>query len=191
MITYPEKFKRVNIVHCLLVLQCSALILIFPGCNSSGTKEQPAPEVSKEDLIRNQQHIIKDESEDIEAYAGRRNLTLEKTGTGLRYKIYHEGSGLRKAVKDDYVKMNYSVSLLDGTVVYSSDSTGAMEFQVGKSEIAGGLQEGIILMKEGDKAVFIIPSHLAYGLTGDGDKIKHYETLVIDVELLGIKPGKQ
>jgi FKBP-type peptidyl-prolyl cis-trans isomerase len=80
--------------------------------------------------------------------------------------------------------------LLDGTQVYSSDSTGAITFQVGKSEIASGLQEGVKLMKEGDKAIFILPSHLAYGLSGDGDQIKYYEALVIDAELLNVSENR-
>jgi len=91
------------------------------------------------------------------------------------------------AGNEDVVKINYKVSLLDGTIVYSSDSTGAMQFKLGKSDVAGGLQEGVKLLHEGDKAIFILPAHLAYGLTGDGDRIKHYATLVIDVELLKIE----
>ena len=161
------------------------------ACNSPEKNRKVVPEVDKEDLIRNQQHIVKDESKDIEEYAERRNLKLETSATGLRYQIYHEGSGNRKAAKDDQIKMNYKVSLLDGSVVYSSDSSGALEFQVGKSEIAGGLQEGVTMMKEGDKAIFIVPSHLAYGLTGDGDKIRQYETLIIDAEILKIIPSEE
>jgi FKBP-type peptidyl-prolyl cis-trans isomerase len=39
-------------------------------------------------------------------------------------------------------------------------------------------------MKEGDKAVFIMPSHLAYGLTGDGGRITHYKVLVVEAQLI-------
>jgi FKBP-type peptidyl-prolyl cis-trans isomerase len=42
---------------------------------------------------------------------------------------------------------------------------------------------------EGDVAKFIIPSHLAYGLTGDGDLIKHYQVIVVDVKLLNVACG--
>ena len=122
----------------------------------------------------------------IDSYVKRYNLPVEVTQTGLRYHIYSKGTGTVKAANDNWVTLNYKVSLLDGKAVYSSDSTGALEFQVGKSEIASGLQEGVKLMKTGDKAIFIVPSHLAYGLTGDGDLIKHYESLVIDAELVKI-----
>ncbi len=174
-----------------LTMIFSVMVNLLPvSCKSPDKKKSAKPEVGKEELIRNQQSIVKDESEDIDNYAERRNLELITTATGLRYKIYHEGSGTRKAVKDDSVRINYKVSLLDGSVIYSSDSSGVLEFQVGKSEIAGGLQEGVTLMEEGDKAIFIVPSHLAYGLTGDGDQIKQYATLVIDAELLEVKPMK-
>jgi FKBP-type peptidyl-prolyl cis-trans isomerase len=174
-----------------IVIIISICFLLVPGCKSPDEKKTPVPEPDKEELIRNQQFIVKDESADIDAYAARRNLVLTTTQTGLRYKVYHEGPGNHKAVRNDHVRMNYTVSLLDGSAIYSSDSSGALEFQVGKSEIAGGLQEGVTFMKEGDKAIFIVPSHLAYGLTGDGDRIKQYETLVIDAELLKILPGTE
>lgn len=170
-----------------LVIGFNFSILLIPSCKSSNERAKPVDKASpKEDLIRNQQTIMRNESDDIDAYVSRRNIPITKTQTGLRYHIYENGSGSRKPVTEDYVKINYKVSLLDGSQVYSSDSTGAMEFQMGKSDVASGLQEGLMLMKEGDKAIFILPSHLAYGLTGDGDKIKHYETLVIDAELISI-----
>ena len=39
-------------------------------------------------------------------------------------------------------------------------------------------------MKEGDKARFVIPSHLAYGMQGDGNKIPGNSPLYYDVTLL-------
>jgi FKBP-type peptidyl-prolyl cis-trans isomerase len=43
-----------------------------------------------------------------------------------------------------------------------------------------------MLMKEGEKAIFIIPSHLAFGLLGDENKIPKRATLVYDVELVQV-----
>jgi len=174
-----------------LVMGCNVSILLIPSCKSSNERAKPVEKASpNEDLIRNQQTIMRNESVDIDAYVSTRKMNVAKTQTGLRYHIYENGTGSRKPVTEDYVKINYKVSLLDGSLVYSSDSTGAMEFQMGKSDVASGLQEGLMLLNEGDKAIFILPSHLAYGLTGDGDKIKHYETLVIDTELLLINQAK-
>ncbi len=166
--------------------------LVIPSCKSSNEKKPQKNQGDiQEGLIRNQQQILKDEALEINNYISIRNYTMTATNTGLRYQVYHRGEGKTLAGDEDVVRLNYSVSLLDGTRVYSSDSTGALQFKVGKSDVASGLQEGVKLLHEGDKAIFIIPAHLAYGLTGDGDQIKHYATLVIDAELLQITPGNE
>lgn len=175
----------------LLVLLLNGTLFLIPSCKSSNEKTlQKDPKNMQEGLIRNQQQIIKDEALEIDEYISRRAYKMTTSQTGLRYQIYFRGQGQQLAGNEDVVKINYIVSLLDGNRIYSSDSTGAMQFKVGKSDVAGGLQEGIKLMHEGDKAIFIVPAHLAYGLTGDGDKIKQYATLVIDAELLQITVSK-
>lgn len=173
------------VIICVIVL--NAIILITPSCKSGTEKPRTNnSENTQEGLIRNQQQIIRDEALEIEDYINRRNLEMTSTKTGLRYDIYFRGAGKILSADENVVKLNYKISLLDGTPVYSSDSTGAMQFKIGKSDVAGGLQEGVKLMHEGDKAIFILPAHLAYGLTGDGNQIKHYATLVVDAELLEI-----
>ncbi len=160
------------------------LLITAPACKSP--RERQPVQGDKEQLIQNQRQIIRDESDEIDRYVARRGLNMETTSTGLRYMILARGNSSAYVSDDNVVRFKYSVSLLDGSVVYNSDSTGAMELQVGKSEIASGLQEGLKYLRQGDKARFIIPSHLAYGLTGDGDKIKQYQVLIVDVHLLEV-----
>ena len=59
-----------------------------------------------------------------------------------------------------------------------------MVFTVGKGEVISGLEEGILLLHIGDKAKFIIPSHLAYGLLGDDNEIPTKATLIYDIEVV-------
>lgn len=70
---------------------------------------------------------------------------------------------------------------------YSSDSTGNLVFQIGKTDLPVGLQEGVQLMSKGEKAVLITPSKLGYGFTGDGANIPPNAVLYYDVELIKIK----
>ncbi|MFM7900611.1 MAG: FKBP-type peptidyl-prolyl cis-trans isomerase, partial [Bacteroidota bacterium] len=131
-----------------------------------------------------QKEIMKNESQDIELYISRRGFKMNTTQTGLRYQIItskQAGDSIRAL---ELVSINYKVSLLTGETIYSSDSTGAMKITIGRSDVANGLQEGLQLMRTGEHAMFIIPSHLGYGLTGDGDKIKGYQTLVVEVDSL-------
>jgi len=50
-----------------------------------------------------------------------------------------------------------------------------------------GWDEGIELLQVGDKARFVIPSHLGYGSRGAGGVIPPNATLVFDVELMDVK----
>jgi FKBP-type peptidyl-prolyl cis-trans isomerase len=167
------------------LLLLAGCLIVLSGCKTSTEKNSTPPQSNqKEDLIRHQQGIVRDQDEEIENYIRRRQYTMTRTQTGLRYMIYHTGDQLKKITDEDVVVLRYKVSLLDGKQIYSSDTDGAMELKVGKSEVAGGLQEGLKYMHVGDKAIMIIPSHLAYGLTGDGDRIKQYDVLIVDVEVV-------
>lgn len=135
-----------------------------------------------ERLIEKQKELVKDEAKDIDAYIQRAGLVMKTSQTGLRFNIEtskSDGDSLRPM---DEVGIEYEVSLLSGELVYASDSTGKLNLIIGRSDLATGLQEGLQLMKTGDQALFLLPSHLAYGLTGDGDKIRGYQPLIIRVK---------
>ena len=110
---------------------------------------------------------------------------MSTTETGLWYQIYEHGTG-DSARNGLIASLKYTVSLLDGTLCYTSDSTGEKTFLIGQGGVESGLEEGILLMRCGDKARFIMPPHLAHGLPGDNDKIPPRSTIVYQVELLNL-----
>jgi peptidylprolyl isomerase len=73
--------------------------------------------------------------------------------------------------------------LLSGEEIYNSDNNGVKQFVVEKSEEIAGLHEAVQLMNRGAEARLIIPSHLAYGASGDGYKIKPYQTIIMKITL--------
>ncbi|WP_350287556.1 peptidylprolyl isomerase [uncultured Croceitalea sp.] len=111
---------------------------------------------------------------------------FEKTDSGLRYKLIQEGSGT-KAEKGKKVSVHYEGSLPNGQVFDSSFKRNQpIDFQLGVGQVISGWDEGIALLKVGDKARFVIPSHLAYGSAGAGGVIPPDATLIFDVELMGV-----
>ena len=114
-------------------------------------------------------------------------LGYDETTTGLRYKILQNGEG-KQATKGANVSVHYKGQLLDGTVFDSSyKRKQPIDFPVGVGQVIAGWDEGILLLKVGDKARFVIPSNLAYGESGAGGVIPPNATLIFDVELMDVK----
>lgn len=109
------------------------------------------------------------------------------TASGLSYKMIKIGNGIQ-AEKGKTVSVHYTGKLIDGTKFDSSyDRNEPIEFPLGEGRVIPGWDEGIALLKVGDKATFIIPSNLAYGERGAGGVIPPNATLIFDVELMDVK----
>lgn len=112
---------------------------------------------------------------------------FDRTDSGLLYKIIQKGSG-KKAEKGKTVSVHYKGALTDGTEFDSSyKRKQPIDFQLGVGQVISGWDEGIQLLQVGDKARFVIPSHLGYGSRGAGGVIPPNATLIFDVELMDVK----
>lgn len=109
------------------------------------------------------------------------------TASGLRYINVENGSG-EQAVAGKTVRVHYTGYLMDGKIFDSSiERDEPIEFPLGQHMVIPGWEEGIALMKVGDKKRLIIPSELAYGANGAGGVIPPNATLIFDVELVQVK----
>lgn len=112
---------------------------------------------------------------------------FDKTESGLRYKMIQKGSG-KKAENGKMVSVHYEGSLESGKVFDSSyPRKKPIDFKLGQGQVIEGWDEGIALLQVGDKARFVIPSHLGYGSRGAGGAIPPNATLIFDVELMDVK----
>jgi FKBP-type peptidyl-prolyl cis-trans isomerase FkpA len=135
-------------------------------------------------------------------YIADNKLIVKTTPSGLKYFITHPSLKV-KPLTGDTLLVNYTGRTLDGKVFDSSIQADAQKaglnqpgrnyepisVVVGTGAVIKGWDEGLLLLNEGSKATFIIPSGLAYGEQGQGD-IQPFSTLVFDVELVKIKPIK-
>lgn len=111
--------------------------------------------------------------------------SLKKTASGLVYKVIKKGVGA-KPTKDQTAMVKYEGRHIDGSV-FDNGQGQVQEFPV--SRVVPGFSEGLMLMSPGAKYRFYIPGNLGYGERGTGadGPIGPNETLVFDVELVGIK----
>jgi FKBP-type peptidyl-prolyl cis-trans isomerase len=121
-----------------------------------------------------------------EKYLKDNNINVKPLPDGLIYIPVLEGTG-PKAEAGKSVKVHYTGKLLNGKVFDSSRERQApIDFTLGRGQVIKGWDEGISLMKQGGKAILVIPSSIAYA-ERDMDVIPPYSTLVFDVELVEVK----
>ena len=107
------------------------------------------------------------------------------TPSGLQYQVVTQGNG-QVPVDGDKVKVHYTGKLLNGEVFDSSVERGEPA-EFGVNQVIAGWTEALNLMTVGSKYILYIPSDLAYGERGAGQKIHATSTLVFDVELLAVE----
>ncbi|MEO3403089.1 FKBP-type peptidyl-prolyl cis-trans isomerase [Mucilaginibacter sp. CAU 1740] len=143
------------------------------------------------------------EAVDRDKYIAAKGLKPLTTPSGLKY-IITTPSAKRKPLAGDTVLVNYTGKTLDGKMFDSSIEANAkaggleqpgrtyepISVVLGEHRVIQGWEEGLLLLNEGSKATFIIPSSIGYGDRGNGPSIPGYSTLLFDLELVKVKPGK-
>ena len=113
---------------------------------------------------------------------------MSKTASGLLYKISKSNPEGKAPKAGDIVAVHYAGKLTNGKEFDNSFKRGEpIEFSVGVGQVIKGWDEGILLLKEGEAATFLIPSELGYGARGAGGVIPPNAWLIFDVELVKVK----
>ena len=124
----------------------------------------------------------KEDSERFLAVNGRRSSVVTTT-SGLQYEILEEGDG-RTANPEATVAVNYTLTLLDGTLAFSTYESPEPSV-IDLSEAIPGLSEGIGLMREGGRIRLWVPPKLGYGTSAPAP-IGPDMLLIFDVDLIEI-----
>ncbi len=159
---------------------------ILYSCGPEEVQQDKEVKWSKKQSTDLNKELTEREKIDIKLYLDRHpSWKMEETGSGLYFFKYEEGDGVA-ASSGRVAQVQFDISLLDGTKCYSTGVDEVEEFKIDHSHVETGVQEAIKLMREGDKAKMIIPSHLAHGLTGDFNKIPPLTAIVVDLQLYKI-----
>ena len=165
------------------------ILAILFSCRQEPAREYPDRNELKEKLIEHNKRKANVEDKVIDNFVAENFPGAKKSKTGLRYVIYPVGNNnSRMPANADRVIIDYDIESLNGTLLYSTRKEGAPEFfNIEYEDAPSGLHEGLQMMHLGDSAVFIMPSHLAYGFTGDQKIIGKNAILVYKVVLLEIE----
>lgn len=112
---------------------------------------------------------------------------LSKTGSGLMFTITEKGSG-KEISKGSKAAVHYAGRLVDGTEFDNSFKRNEpITLTVGIGQVIPGWDEGLLMLREGDKATFLIPPALGYGARGAGGVIPPNAWLIFDVEVVEVQ----
>lgn len=179
-------------MRILIYMVAISTSLLFVSCNnnkqSGYVAKKPvvikkSPEKSLEKVNK---YLLKVENREIDDYVRRHRWNMQTTGSGLRIEITKRGKGA-PIKKGDKVTLKYNTFLIDGTMIYSSVKLGPKVFEVGHGGVEAGIEEAVMYLHKGDKAHLILPSFLAYGLNGDGNKIPARAIVIYDVEVVDVQ----
>ena len=174
------------------LLYITILTFLVVSCKSNGEQTEIKDPYSKvkaekqEETIQINKDMLDVNRDIVEKYIARHNWEMTETESGLLYIIYAKTNDT-EVKSGDIVEFSFKTSLLNGDVLYDSDATGNRKMTIDRNQEESGLNEGLKLMKKGEKAYFILQPHLAFGVAGDSYKIPPYSVLVYDIEVVDIK----
>lgn len=177
--------------HVVVPMAAVVLLAIATAC----TQDTPPPTQSAEpapDAPQTPADVETSAEPDVspleagQAYLAENALraTVVATASGLQYEVLASGDGATPG-PSDVVTTHYHGTFIDGRVFDSSVERGSPSaFPVDR--VIRGWQEGLQLMKVGDKWKLYLPPDLAYGEEGTSG-IGPNETLIFEVELLDVQ----
>lgn len=183
LVTIHVRKSKNNLIDMRKILFISFALILCAACKHSqdiNTKDNKA-QWDKQSMESLNRYMIAKDRERILNYIERKDLSMEENQMGIWYSIENEGENVK--IKDnDRVIIEYECSLLDGSLCYSSEDDGYKIITVGKNEFGAGLDYGLKMLGRGGEALFIVPSFMAFGLKGDGNKIPSRSVLVFSVK---------
>jgi FKBP-type peptidyl-prolyl cis-trans isomerase len=181
---YVKILSVAQILIKRIILFSFTFVMISCGETNQNT-ERPAGDAEIYDkLLKINRYIVKRNHELVENFVRRTGWDMKRTDTGLWYEIIEKTDG-KVAEEGLQATINFNIELLDGTKI--TENSVKQVFTIGQGRVEAGIEEGIRFMKQGEKARFILPPHLAHGNFGDNRKAPSGSVLIYEVKLLDIR----
>lgn len=149
--------------------------------------QRPAPQLpanKSEDIDSTEMRLLKlnekmilSEDSLIRDYVENANANYLKHELGFWYKI--EKTDLENdAQANQQCNVLYRIYTLKNTLLLEQNES----IIIGKKQLPTAMEEALKMMRKGAKIDLIIPWYLAYGMKGNGNEIKPYTSLVVNLQ---------
>ncbi len=143
------------------------------------------------DEAKEKELISKKEVDALAAYIAKNKINATKTASGVFVETILDGTG-PIVENGKYISVMYTGTSISGVKFDSNTDptfgrTEPLRFTVGVGEMIKGFDFGLLNLKQGSKVKLYIPSMLAYGDKPQSDKIKPFEALIFDIEIILIQ----
>lgn len=122
------------------------------------------------------------ENQKIQKYIQQHQEDFLQTNAGF-YMTRTRMDDVRKVEDNDSIRYRYQIRNLQDSIIYKFQDIGNKTVVMGKTFMIPGIEYGLKRMSEGEKAILLLPSSLAYGVDGDREKIGTDEPLVVEITL--------
>lgn len=124
---------------------------------------------------------------EFESYLRNNNITAEPIGTGTILVTLQEGTGPVASYKD-VVSIHMVQKTFSGIEIENTRKTGGtFEYEIGGDGGLKGLDEALVKMRKGGKAMVYLPHFLAFGESGIPPKVPPYANITMELELVDIR----
>ena len=167
-----------------------SLLILFVSCKESEARRPILQKTTNnyQQLVVNNKSLNKLEEKKINDLIVKDSTHIYYTSPNGFWYFYN-----KKITKDtitpkinDIVSLKYSITDLEGNIIYSEKELGLKSYVVDKEDFITALQTGIKLMHKGETITFVIPSYNAFGITGDGNRIGVNQSIISKVTLIDI-----
>ena len=173
------------------------ILLIMAILTSCGQPEARKPIVRKTSSFMSESIERNKELNEAENEVLRRKMELDSVNQYLNseqgfwyyYSKRDSVSSQEFPETGDLVFYTYQIRSLDEELIFSFDEVGTKSYFVDKEELISGLQDGLKLMREGERVTFLFPSYKAHGFAGN-DRINPNQPLIYEVELIKLNKKK-
>jgi FKBP-type peptidyl-prolyl cis-trans isomerase FklB len=182
------------VIALVLAALSGALGMILYG-ELTGSRDEPEAVTKPEQAATDDQNEAPEIAPDIPAREGgfkddfaalhARREGVVKLASGVQYEVIESGDGDQPKASDT-VLVRYEASLPDGRIFDSTEEDGVPVALPIEKIAAPGLREALLLMREGDHWLVVIPP--SEGFANFGNNRLRRRDLIYDIRLLSVEP---